>query len=856
MTNSYLLRAHRIRFIAGTALMWLAACDSSTKPIPVASVTVSPSTATIIVGTPQALTATTQDAKGVTLNGRTITWTSNSPAVATVSTTGMVSTLSPGSAVIQATSEGVSGSATITVLPVPVASVTVSLPANTLEVGATMQAESVARDAAGGALTGRTMMWASNAPSVATVSTTGMVTALSPGNVTISAVSEGQGGVATMNVRAATPTITSIQPETLVPGGTATINGNRFDTSLGGTSVSIRGVPASIVSLSSTQLVVNVPCVASGTADVRVITTGANPVSRSQPLAVTQRVIPLGQALILSSSAASSCNEIAATGGPARYLVTVFSAATSQNTVTAFELAGNTPAANTTAPIIAAARAEQQSAAPVSAMDGRVATYERRHVEMLERNRVDFERLQARMRALPKDAQDAAQHASSRLAALRADAAVGDMRNGYFTFTGGCADTTRVMRLKAIRVGTRSVIWEDSANTLQSSSDAPLATYYQRLGQIFDDEQYATVRRGFADPLLRDAVTDNDGKVHMIFTQRLNGTGAAAYVTSCDQYPNAVSPGSNFGQFFYGVVPTSAGSNVNNTSFPDGWYYFMGRTVVHEVKHIASLSARIANSAPTFEQSWLEEGTARHAEELWTRDYIHRVPWKGNTGFGSAANNGMYCDFHPVDATCLANDPIHRPSYGVRRQFNEIDDKLKQPWNWSPYGDGTGQTGSVFYQTTWSLVRYASDRFAMNDTVFLRALTNSTNSGIANLSAVSGATVEQLIGGWGLALFADDYPGLTNPSPDIQFATWNLRHIYASLNAAPAWTAIWNTPFPIAPTPLSFGSFVAQVPTIRGGAHAYFELAGTFSNAQLLNLRTSATAAPNTNLRIAITRLQ
>lgn len=831
-------------------LAFIAACDSSTKPIPVASVVVSPNVATLIAGVPQQLTASTRDSKGVELTGRSVTWSSTATSTATVSSSGLVTTLAPGVATIQATSEGIVGSANITVLPVPIASITVTLPSATMLVGGTMQATAVLRDAAGGVLNGRTVTFASNAPAVASVSATGLITAIAPGSVSISAIAEGQTGGAFLTVQSPPPSVTAIAPATLVPGNNATITGSGFDTSLGGTSVTINGIVAPIVSITSTELVVAVPCVESGNVDVRVTRLGATPISRTQPLAVTRRTVPLGQALILNSSTASACNELVATGA-ARYLVTVFSVATSQNTTNAFEFAGNTPAAGTALlkPTVVSMETAPIAPTALSPADERLAQYERRHAEMLERNRVDFERLQARYRALP-----ATQRQSLRAAA--ADVQVGDTRNSYFTFSGGCADTTRVMRLKAIRVGTKSIIWEDSANTLQSADDAVLAGFYERLGRIFDEDQYATVKKGFGDPLLRDAVTDNDGKVHMIFTQRVNGTGAAAYVTSCDQYPNSISPGSNFGQYFYGAVPITPGSNINSTNNPDGWFYFMGRTVVHEVKHIAALSARVANNAASFEASWLEEGTARHAEELWTRDYMHHVEWRANSGFGTAANNGMYCDFHPTDGTCNANDPVRRPSYGMRRQFNEIRDKLIQPWNWSPYGDATGQAGSIFYQTTWSLVRYLSDRFATSDTTFLRAITNSTNVGLSNLSAVTGASVEQMIGGWGLALYADDYPGLNNASVDIQFQTWNLRNIYAALNAAPAWTARWNTPFPIAPVALTNGSFVAQVPLIRGGAHAYFELSGNFPGTQLLNLRTNASTTLSSNLRLAITRLQ
>ncbi len=919
-------------------LLLAAACESPAKPIPVASVVVSPADASVIVGTPQQLTASTRDAQGTTLAGRAVAWTSLSGTVASVSSTGLVTTLSPGVATIQATSEGIVGSTTITVrpvpvaavvvtppsatliagtsqqltvvtrdaqgglltdrvslfsssnpavaavssaglvttlspgttditvtsegivasvpitvLPVPVATVLVTLPASALAVGATQQAGAVTRDANGSTLTGRTITWRTSDPSIATVGTTGLVQAVAPGVTAVIAESEGQSGSAALTVQSAAVAITAITPATLAPGTSATLTVSGFDPSAGTTTVTVRGVAAPIVSANSGQIVVSVPCVPSGAAIVRVTNGSISPVTRTHPVQATQRTVSIGQALVLTSSAESTCNELVATGGAARFLVTVFSVATSQNSLAAFELAGN-PAAAGSAPLvrpIAAASAPLDVAedAPGS-VDAAIRRHEREHVAMMERNRRDYERLRA---LVPRTTMTAASSARRESAA---EVTPGDMRDVFFTFSGGCNDVTRVIRAKAIRVGARSIIWEDSANTLQSADNADLAGYYSRIGQIYDQEQHASIVQSFGDPLLRDAVTDNDGKVHMVFSQRLNTTGAAAYVTSCDQFPTSAAPGSNFGQYFYGFVPTSAMPNVNSTGSPDGWFYFMARTIIHEVKHIASMSARVANNAPSFEQSWLEEGTARHAEEMWVRESLHRVPWKGNTGFGTAATNGIYCDFHPSDATCNAADGLRRPGYGMRRQFNEIRDKLLQPWNWSPFGDGTGQSGSVFYNTTWSLVRYAADRYGTTDAAFLRALNNSTATGIANLTAVAGVSFDRLIGGWGLALFADDYPGLASPSPDIQFPTWNLRSIYAGLNASPAWAARWNMPFPIQPTPLPFGSFVSPVPVIRGGAHAYFEFAGTFATPQLLHLRTSETTAPSTALRIAITRLQ
>jgi hypothetical protein len=64
----------------------------------------------------QPMTATVKDASGNTLLGRTVTWSSNAGAVASVnSTTGLVTANAAGGATITATSEGKSGTATITV---------------------------------------------------------------------------------------------------------------------------------------------------------------------------------------------------------------------------------------------------------------------------------------------------------------------------------------------------------------------------------------------------------------------------------------------------------------------------------------------------------------------------------------------------------------------------------------------------------------------------------------------------------------------------------------------------------------------------------------------------------------------
>jgi alpha-tubulin suppressor-like RCC1 family protein len=104
--------------VAAFAALTLWACDDGSNigpDRPVATVSVTPSTSTLVPGETIQLQAVTHDAAGAVLTDREITWSSSANAVATVSETGLVTGVAPGSAAITATSEGKTGSAAITV---------------------------------------------------------------------------------------------------------------------------------------------------------------------------------------------------------------------------------------------------------------------------------------------------------------------------------------------------------------------------------------------------------------------------------------------------------------------------------------------------------------------------------------------------------------------------------------------------------------------------------------------------------------------------------------------------------------------------------------------------------------------
>ena len=82
----------------------------------VTAVVVSPPTASLLVGLTQQFTAVAQDANGNVVPGQTFTWASDQPLLANVDVNGLATALAIGTAIITATTGGISGTATLTIL--------------------------------------------------------------------------------------------------------------------------------------------------------------------------------------------------------------------------------------------------------------------------------------------------------------------------------------------------------------------------------------------------------------------------------------------------------------------------------------------------------------------------------------------------------------------------------------------------------------------------------------------------------------------------------------------------------------------------------------------------------------------
>ncbi len=190
---------------AGTALITCRAKDGS-GVVATASVTVV-QTVTGISMTPAAMTMAVQDTKqlNVTVSpdnaaNKKVSYSSSNPAVASVSSSGLVMAVSQGVATITVTSEDDSNkkATCVVTVGVPVSSITLALKACTLDTGAstTLLASVLPADATNPAL-----LWSSSDTDVATVTSKGVISAWKAGTAVITVkAADGNGASATCTV--------------------------------------------------------------------------------------------------------------------------------------------------------------------------------------------------------------------------------------------------------------------------------------------------------------------------------------------------------------------------------------------------------------------------------------------------------------------------------------------------------------------------------------------------------------------------------------------------------------------------------------------------------------------------------
>lgn len=154
-------------------------------------------------GAMEQLAATYYDDHGNAVPQTTFTWTSSTPAVATVASDGTVTGVAPGQTRITAAANGVeSNGLTLTVYANQVAVVTVSPASKTLAPGDTHAFTATAINSNGDVLSNVSVTWATDDTDVATVDAVGVVTAVADGSAVLIATADGvMSNAVTLEVR-------------------------------------------------------------------------------------------------------------------------------------------------------------------------------------------------------------------------------------------------------------------------------------------------------------------------------------------------------------------------------------------------------------------------------------------------------------------------------------------------------------------------------------------------------------------------------------------------------------------------------------------------------------------------------
>jgi len=660
----------------------------------------------------------------------------------------------------------------------------------------------------------------------------------------------------------ATPRISTVSVDTIVPGSVFSVEGQDFAWLTDAVDVTVAGVKATVLRATPSRIDAIlptgvVPCQAAALQIVKLTIAGRSS-QKSMPLRVANRVsLARGESANMLDAEQVRCTELLAPNGAAhaKYVVAVINTSLSAGSTSGFEMRGSgagalagqnavsrAPSMNSNAAsgsisgsmsgslinssVLAGARAVSAGAVgamPQESMQEHNA--EAHHSTFLESQRSLSNRVGS-----PSPTWTALQtmRATRGVAAARAASNVGDTIIVKALYSS--CSTGRDIKARVVYAGTKSVVLEDLAAPRVGQLDAQ----YRQLGDEFDKVMYPMLQSKMGDPLAMDAQMGGDGRVTMLFTRYVNDSlpGIAGYVTACNFYSKGTFAGSNEDEVFYARVAV-------NGEAPADWRRTMRSTVMHEAKHLAAFAERFARNTP-LEEAWLEESTARIAEELYSRSFTNGGSWKGNTGFSTTVRCEVYqCDERPL---------MMWKHFSVLQQYMRGVDTL------TPIGAATSGD-FTYYASGWSLVRWAVDQYAGDESQWLKQLVRgSAATGLANLSQLTGRPAVEMLADWALANAVDDLAGFTPARKQLSFPSWNTAEVNGGL------AGTYPTSFlasPLKARAMSFGSFALPVAKLRAFSSSYFSFDGDQLGSQLLELRgENGAAAPSGNLRVAVVRVE
>lgn len=557
----------------------------------------------------------------------------------------------------------------------------------------------------------------------------------------------------------ARPEILAITPDPVVAGGTIRITGRNFSAVPADHAVLFGGFRGTVLDGSATELDVVVPgCIPERSVDVTVElgSVRSAPASlRVEAEAGGPLALEPGAATTLNTASAFACIRLPAGPTSAQYLVIAQNAHDDADRDLPFQLAG------LTGPVTGPPLDLTPTHVLAFAGGGPGEAGARWDAE-----------LRARERQLPAGA---ALPTGGELRALGAAAApeVGDRRD--FQVINKDDRFTRITA-EVKYVSERAVLYQD----IRAPAGGFSAADFEAFGRMFDDPIYDAIVTAFGAP----SDVDGDGRIIILFTPVVNemtprnSSGfIAGFFYGLDLTTQA---NSNRSEIFYSLVPDPNGQFSDRRATSDV-LRVVPPVLAHEFQHMIHFNQRYLMRGVGTEVLWLSEALAHAAEDVVARVYRDQ-------GRDAEADNFVLSNLQRASRYLV--DP------GRASLINE-----EPPGSLEERG------------AQWLFVKYLAGHFGGTD--LLRRLTQTTLSGVNNVTAVTGRSWDSLLADWSVALWADGAPELQGVTLDPRFtyADIDLREEYARYNAA----------FPLSPVPLLMQDFIAR-DTLPAGSMDYLLL--------------------------------
>ena len=339
-------------------------------------------------------------------------------------------------------------------------------------------------------------------------------------------------------------------------------------------------------------------------------------------------------------------------------------------------------------------------------------------------------------------------------------------------------------------------------------------TVLDSITQEFDNNTFVTDSSYFGNP----TDVDGNGRVILLFTGEVNkltpansmGGFVGGYFFAGDYFPKTGAPGqscaeSNNAEIMYLLSPDPGGKYGNVRTASSVRQGTRG-TIPHELEHMINAGNRYFNPAATaFEDNWLDESLAHIAEEA-----VGRV----SRGFSDLQTLTMQ-DMLPAGNQAAADDfdafffqNFARLAYWMVRPDTSSGISSNSDANLSSSG------------ADWAIGRYAADNYSNGDVrAFTRKLAAGPNNGIKNFTTVAGASLDTLMAGWLVSMYADHF-GIPGLDARYQYRSYNFRNIMPPV----AGSVFSNgSAYPLEVTPVGSGSDNIST-MVKSGSGDYFRL--------------------------------